>query len=108
MVQRSPFWWQPESKTRVEISPVQSKFYSHNAHGCDYLHVMPYSALGYATLASLLVTLHLGGAWSNFANENTGFIVRFLAYTFAPVGLIVAVYSRIRFVLLCCVRLPLI
>ncbi|KAI0094047.1 hypothetical protein BDY19DRAFT_989563 [Irpex rosettiformis] len=53
-------------------------------------------AVGYATFTSLLVTLHLGGAWSNFANENAGFIVRFLAYTFAPIGLIVAVYSRIR------------
>ncbi|KAI0811242.1 hypothetical protein BC629DRAFT_1580321 [Irpex lacteus] len=53
-------------------------------------------AVGYATLASLLVTLHLGGAWSNFANENTGFIVRFIAYTVAPVGLIISVYSRIR------------
>ena len=40
--------------------------------------------------------------------EEVAEIVRFLAYMFAPVGLIVAVCSRIRFVLLCCVRIPLI
>ncbi|KAI0703575.1 hypothetical protein BC835DRAFT_1404075 [Cytidiella melzeri] len=53
-------------------------------------------AVGYATFASLLITLHLGGTWSSFATDNSGAFVRLLAYTLAPIGLIVSVYSRIR------------
>lgn len=53
-------------------------------------------AVGYATFLSLLLTAHLGGAWSTWSRDNSAFLVRILAYTFAPAGLIAAVYSRAR------------
>lgn len=53
-------------------------------------------AIGYTTYLLLLLTFHLGGAWSHWSTENTSWIFRFLAYTLAPAVLLVAVYSRIR------------
>lgn len=56
------------------------------------------SAIGYTTYLLLLLTFHLGGAWSHWSTENTSWVFRFLAYTLAPAVLLVAVYSRIRYV----------
>ncbi|KIP09252.1 hypothetical protein PHLGIDRAFT_126414 [Phlebiopsis gigantea 11061_1 CR5-6] len=53
-------------------------------------------AVGYLTLFFFMLTFHLGGAWSSWATEHTWWIARLLAFTLAPVGVLVAVYSRIR------------
>ncbi|KAF7796882.1 hypothetical protein EIP86_008067 [Pleurotus ostreatoroseus] len=53
-------------------------------------------AVGYATFCFLLLTAHLGGAWSNWSKEHSEYIPRVLAYTFAPVALIVSVFFRMR------------
>lgn len=52
--------------------------------------------VGYVTFFMLLLTLHLGGAWSSWSQEHSSYFPRVLAYTFAPAGLIAAVYSRMR------------
>lgn len=57
----------------------------------------PCRAVGYLTLFFFMLTFHLGGAWSSWATEHTWWIARLLAFTLAPVGVLVAVYSRIRY-----------
>lgn len=54
-------------------------------------------AVGYATLFCFMLTFHLGGAWSSWATEHAWWIARLLAFTLAPIGVLVAVYSRIRY-----------
>lgn len=61
----------------------------------DAVHTS-YSVVGYVTFFLLLLTLHLGGAWSSWSQEHSSYFPRVLAYTFAPAGLIAAVYSRMR------------
>lgn len=55
-------------------------------------------ASGYLLFVSFLFTAYLGGAWSNFTTKGSPFIVRFLAYTIAPLVLLGAVVVRVRFV----------
>ncbi|EKM55635.1 uncharacterized protein PHACADRAFT_256398 [Phanerochaete carnosa HHB-10118-sp] len=53
-------------------------------------------AVGYAAFSLCMITLHLGGAWSHWATENSWWIVRVLVYTFAPAAILAAVFSRMR------------
>jgi len=51
---------------------------------------------GYLLFPLLLLTAHLGGGWSDWANSQAGPSIRFLAFTLAPMLIIVSVISRIR------------
>jgi len=51
---------------------------------------------GYILLVSLLTTVHLGGGWSTWVSEHSAYVVRLLAYTLAPVLILVSLYSRVR------------
>jgi cytochrome b-561 domain-containing protein 2 len=53
---------------------------------------------GYILLLCLLVTVNLGGAWSTWTSSNSAYIVRLVAYTLAPLGILVSIYSRVRYV----------
>jgi len=53
-------------------------------------------AVGYASFSLCMITMHLGGAWSNWAAEHIWWIARVVAYTFAPAAILAAVFSRIR------------
>jgi hypothetical protein len=54
---------------------------------------------GYILLISLLTTVHLGGGWSTWVSEHSAYVVRLLAYTLAPVLILVSLYSRVRCVI---------
>ncbi|KAF8969880.1 hypothetical protein BDZ97DRAFT_168337 [Flammula alnicola] len=51
---------------------------------------------GYLLFPLLLFSVHLGGAWSNWSEKYSIWIVRFVAFTVAPVALMVGVYVRAR------------
>lgn len=51
---------------------------------------------GYLLLPLLLLTTHLGGAWSHWGTQNSPLWVRILAYCVAPALLLVAVFVRVR------------
>ncbi|KDR81435.1 hypothetical protein GALMADRAFT_239336 [Galerina marginata CBS 339.88] len=51
---------------------------------------------GYILFSLLLFTVNLGGAWSNWGAKYTLWIVRFVAYTIAPMVVLVGVYARVR------------
>jgi hypothetical protein len=51
---------------------------------------------GYVLFLLLLFTTHLGGGWSDWANNSTKDIVRFVAYTVAPGAILISVYARVR------------
>ncbi|KAI0306766.1 hypothetical protein B0F90DRAFT_1814604 [Multifurca ochricompacta] len=51
---------------------------------------------GYILLPLLLTTVNFGGAWSAWVSENSAYIVRLVAYTFAPLGILASLYSRTR------------
>ncbi|KAI0273815.1 hypothetical protein BC834DRAFT_855710 [Gloeopeniophorella convolvens] len=51
---------------------------------------------GYVLLPLLLTTANLGGGWSTWATEHSAWAVRFVAYTLAPLGIVGALYSRVR------------
>ncbi|GJE86961.1 cytochrome b561 [Phanerochaete sordida] len=53
-------------------------------------------AVGYVSFSFCLLTAHLGGAWSNWAMNNTWWVVRALVYTFAPAAILAAVFARVR------------
>jgi len=52
---------------------------------------------GYPLLILLLVVVHLGGAWSNFAINNMNVIMRFLVFMVCPVLVGIGIGTRIRF-----------
>ncbi|KAH9180346.1 hypothetical protein EDB89DRAFT_2086314 [Lactarius sanguifluus] len=51
---------------------------------------------GYLLLPFLLTTVHLGGAWSTWMTMTSAFVVRLVVYTLAPLGILAALYSRVR------------
>ncbi|EJF65714.1 hypothetical protein BD309DRAFT_848523 [Dichomitus squalens] len=51
---------------------------------------------GYILFPLLLLVTHLGGAWSNWSNNASGFFVRLLAFTISPIVLLAAVLVRVR------------
>lgn len=51
---------------------------------------------GYILFPLLLLTAHLGGAWSNWGAKYSSGSVRFLAYTLAPIVVLCGIYMRIR------------
>ncbi|KAJ3515957.1 hypothetical protein NLJ89_g1418 [Agrocybe chaxingu] len=51
---------------------------------------------GYLLFPVLLFSTHLGGAWSSWGAKHTIWIIRFIAYTVAPLGILIGVYTRIR------------
>ncbi|PCH38684.1 hypothetical protein WOLCODRAFT_136393 [Wolfiporia cocos MD-104 SS10] len=53
-------------------------------------------ASGYLCFPMLLLTAYLGGAWSDWATNNTANWVRFVAYTVALAVTFVAVLARVR------------
>lgn len=67
-------------------------------HVVTYLTKIIYSVSGYLLLVFLLYTAHLGGAWSTWVVMSASYPVRVLAYTVAPIIVLVAVYSRARYV----------
>lgn len=50
---------------------------------------------GYLTLLSLVTTIHFGG-WSTWVSAHSMYPARVVAYTLAPLGILLSVYSRIR------------
>ena len=53
---------------------------------------------GYLLLICLLYTIHLGGAWSTWVVMSATHTQRFLAYTVAPLIVLAAVFSCMRYV----------
>ena len=53
---------------------------------------------GYILFPLVLFTVHLGGAWSTWGSKYASWSVRFLAYTVGPLGIILGVYARVRWV----------
>jgi hypothetical protein len=51
---------------------------------------------GYILLLSLLTTVNFGGAWSAWVSANSAYPVRLVAYTLAPLGILLSLYSRVR------------
>ncbi|KAI9446657.1 hypothetical protein H4582DRAFT_590432 [Lactarius indigo] len=51
---------------------------------------------GYLLLPFLLTTVHLGGAWSTWMTTTSAFVVRLVVYTLAPLGILAALFSRVR------------
>ncbi|KAG1749085.1 uncharacterized protein EDB91DRAFT_1344748 [Suillus paluster] len=51
---------------------------------------------GYILFPLLLITAHLGGAWSTWVTSHSYLVVRFVAYTVAPIAALVAIYARVR------------
>ncbi|KAH7910177.1 hypothetical protein BJ138DRAFT_1153519 [Hygrophoropsis aurantiaca] len=51
---------------------------------------------GYVLFPLLLVTAHLGGAWSHWAASESSYAVRLIAYYIAPVVTLVGIYLRLR------------
>ncbi|EIN07682.1 hypothetical protein PUNSTDRAFT_53081 [Punctularia strigosozonata HHB-11173 SS5] len=52
--------------------------------------------LGYVIYPLMLFTVYLAGEWATWVVAHTTWIVRFLAYTVAPVALLVGIYGRVR------------
>jgi hypothetical protein len=51
---------------------------------------------GYILLFSLLTTVNFGGAWSSWVSAHSVYPLRLVAYTLAPLGILLSIYSRIR------------
>ncbi|KAG1730613.1 hypothetical protein EDB19DRAFT_1897045 [Suillus lakei] len=51
---------------------------------------------GYVLFPLLLITAHLGGAWSSWFTSHSQPVVRFVGYTVAPIVTILAIYARVR------------
>lgn len=51
---------------------------------------------GYVLFPLLLITAHLGGAWSTWVTSHSQPVVRFVGYTLAPIVAIFAIYARVR------------
>ncbi|VDC07143.1 unnamed protein product [Peniophora sp. CBMAI 1063] len=51
---------------------------------------------GYIVIPLMLLTIHLGGAWSTWVQMHTAFIVRLFAYTLAPIVVACGLVARIR------------
>ncbi|KII88731.1 hypothetical protein PLICRDRAFT_41950 [Plicaturopsis crispa FD-325 SS-3] len=51
---------------------------------------------GYVLFAFLLLTAHVAGAWSTWMIISTAYATRLVAYTIAPLVILVALYSRVR------------
>ncbi|KAG0706343.1 hypothetical protein DFH29DRAFT_169664 [Suillus ampliporus] len=51
---------------------------------------------GYVLFPLLLITAHLGGAWSTWVTSHSHLAMRFVAYTVAPIAALVAIYARVR------------
>jgi len=51
---------------------------------------------GYVLFPLLLITAHLGGAWSTWVTSHSHLWMRLFAYTVAPVVALVAIYARVR------------
>ena len=51
---------------------------------------------GYLLFPLMLITAHLGGAWSNWATMNSPWVIRFLAFTIAPLLAIGGLCARAR------------
>jgi hypothetical protein len=54
---------------------------------------------GYVLFPLLLITAHLGGAWSTWVRSHSHLSMRLVAYTVAPIVTLVAVYARVRSVI---------
>jgi cytochrome b-561 domain-containing protein 2 len=50
---------------------------------------------GYLALLSLVTTVHFGG-WSTWTSAYSIYATRVVAYTLAPLGILLSLYSRIR------------
>ncbi|KAF8201585.1 hypothetical protein BJ912DRAFT_507713 [Pholiota molesta] len=51
---------------------------------------------GYLLFPLLLLSVNLGGAWSNWSAKYSIWIVRFIAFTIAPIAIAGGVYTRVR------------
>jgi len=51
---------------------------------------------GYVLFTLLLITAHLGGAWSTWVRSYSHLSVRFIAYSVAPLVTLAAIYARVR------------
>ncbi len=53
---------------------------------------------GYVLLLVLLTTAHFGG-WSTWVAAYSVYAVRVVAYTLAPLGILLSLYSRVRYLI---------
>ncbi|KZV63022.1 hypothetical protein PENSPDRAFT_657660 [Peniophora sp. CONT] len=51
---------------------------------------------GYIVLPLMLLTVHLGGAWSVWVEMHTAYVVRLIVYTIAPIAVACGLVARIR------------
>jgi len=51
---------------------------------------------GYLLFSWLLVTVHMGGAWSDWVVSNTTYGTSVVVYTVAPIIVLASVYARVR------------
>jgi hypothetical protein len=51
---------------------------------------------GYILFPLMLLTVNLGGAWSNWSAKYSVWVVRFAAFTLAPMAVLAGVYLRVR------------
>jgi len=51
---------------------------------------------GYLLFPLFVYSAHLGGQWSGFSQKNSSMVLRFLAYSIAPLLILGAVFSRVR------------
>lgn len=56
---------------------------------------------GYILFPLFFSTVHLGGAWSDWAVDAIPWVLRFLVYTLAPGLVLVSIFWRMRWVLIC-------
>ncbi|KAG7086682.1 hypothetical protein E1B28_002620 [Marasmius oreades] len=52
---------------------------------------------GYLLFFFLLLTVNLGGAWSQWGQRNFSYTMRLMVFVVSPASILTAVYSRIRF-----------
>lgn len=53
-------------------------------------------ASGYLLFTMLILTAHLGGAWSAWSVASSSFALRLVGFTIAPLVILLSIYSRIR------------
>jgi hypothetical protein len=94
VVWRCSVWWRYEGQKVVEIPQVTWVIRGMSAKIANTFRRLS----GYVLFPLLLITAHLGGAWSTWVTSHSQPVVRFVGYTLAPIVAIFAIYARVRLV----------
>ncbi len=92
LVRRIPIRGWYKGKISLEISQVRRIFVLAQIGHPD----VQQRASGYLLFTMLLLTAHLGGAWSGWTVASSSFTLRLLGFTIAPLVMLASVYSRVR------------